>query len=135
MLTSFVLSGDCVSTLYIYIYTPKNYNLSHVNGRLTHLSLSSTSAILYCYTVYDNNNVIAVLPKFEVTLTGPSQLERDDNHFDVTVEAKYTFGEDVDGRVKINATLVSSTRKESLVIYEHTANLVWMQAKYGEASI
>lgn len=58
-------------------------------------------------------------------MTGPKQLERDDNHFDVTVEAKYTFGEDVDGRVKINATLTSFTRKESFVIHKSTANLVW----------
>ena len=69
-----------------------------------------------------------------MTLTGPSQLERDDNHFDVTVDAKYTFGEDVDGSVKINATLVSSTRRESFVIYERTAKLVWVQTKHGEAS-
>ena len=91
--------------------------------------MSSTSAITIVDTVYDNN-LIAVLPKFEVTLSGSNQLERDDNHFDVTVEAKYTFGEDVDGRVKINATLMSSTREESFVIYERTANLVWIQAKY-----
>ena len=84
-----------------------------------------------CYILYC---LIAVLPKFEVTLTGPNQLERDDNHFDVTVEAKYTFGEDVDGRVKINATLMSSTRRESSVIYERTANLVWTQAKYVKTS-
>ena len=61
-----------------------------------------------------------------MTLSGPEQLEKDDNYFDVTVEAKYTFGEDVEGKVKINATLVSSTRGESLVFFDRTANLVSM---------
>ena len=65
-----------------------------------------------------------VLPKFEVTLTGPQQLERDDDFFDVTVEAKYTFGENVNGRVKINATLMSATRRQSIVFYERTALMV-----------
>ena len=43
---------------------------------------------------------------------------------DVTVEAKYTFGENVAGRVKINATLMSSLRRESLVFYDQTVDLV-----------
>ena len=59
-----------------------------------------------------------------MTLTGPKQLERDDNFIEVAVEAKYTFGENVDGRVKVNATLMSSIRRESLVFYNQTANLV-----------
>lgn len=66
----------------------------------------------------------AVLPKFEVTLTGPEQLERDDNFIEAVVEAKYTFGENVAGRVKVNATLISSQRGESLVFHEQTASLV-----------
>ena len=59
-----------------------------------------------------------------MTLTGPQQLERDDDFIDVTVEAKYTFGENVNGRVKINATLMSSTRRESMVFYDKTADMV-----------
>ena len=66
----------------------------------------------------------AVLPKFEVTLTGPEQLERDDDFIEAVVEAKYTFGENVAGRVKVNATLMSSQRGESLVFHEQTASLV-----------
>ena len=57
-------------------------------------------------------------------MTGPQQLERDDDFIDVTVEAKYTFGENVNGRVKINATLTSATRRESIVFYERTALMV-----------
>lgn len=66
----------------------------------------------------------AVLPKFEVILTGPEQLERDDDFIEAVVEAKYTFGENVAGRVKVNATLMSSLRGESLVFHEQTASLV-----------
>ena len=66
-----------------------------------------------------------VLPKFEVTLTGPKQLERDDDFIEAVVDAKYTFGENVDGRVKINATLMSNLRGESLVFFDTTATLVW----------
>ena len=66
----------------------------------------------------------AVLPKFEVTLTGPEQLERDDKFIEAIVEAKYTFGENVAGRVKVNATLMSSQRGESLVFYDQTGSLV-----------
>ncbi len=65
-----------------------------------------------------------VLPKFEVSLTGPNQLERDDEFIEAEVEAKYTFGENVVGRVKINATLMSSQRGESLVFFDQTASLV-----------
>ena len=84
-------------------------------------SLEQTS----CVIILVNNVTLIVLPKYEVTLTGPEQLEKDDSDFDITVEAKYTFGEDVEGRVKINATLMSSTRAESLVFYDRTANLVY----------
>ena len=66
----------------------------------------------------------SVLPKFEVTLTGPKQLERDDDFIEVVVEARYTFGENVAGRVKLNATLTSSQRGESLAFFDQTASLV-----------
>ena len=61
-----------------------------------------------------------------MTLTGPEQLERDDKFIEAVVEAKYTFGENVAGRVKVNATLMSSQRGESLVFYDQTGSLVRM---------
>lgn len=72
-----------------------------------------------------------VLPKFEVSLTGPKQLERDDEFIEAVVEAKYTFGENVAGRVKLNATLVSLQRGESLVFYDRTTTLVCSNVLIG----
>ena len=59
-----------------------------------------------------------------MTLTGPQQLERDDNTITGLVEAIYTFGEPLQGTVKINATLTASGRRESLVFYDSTHTLV-----------
>lgn len=67
---------------------------------------------------------LTVLPRFEVTLKAPEQLERTDDKIEVVVNAVYVFGENVQGSVKINATLESSGRRESLAFFDKTSSLV-----------
>ena len=64
-----------------------------------------------------------VLPRFEVTLDAPKQLEREED-IELTVSAKYVFGENVQGSVKLNATLEASSRRESLPFHDRTISLV-----------
>ncbi|XP_064400639.1 C3 and PZP-like alpha-2-macroglobulin domain-containing protein 8 [Halichondria panicea] len=64
-----------------------------------------------------------VLPRFEVSLDSPGQLEREED-IQVTVRARYVFGENVQGRVKLNATLEASSRRESLPFHDKTVPLV-----------
>ena len=66
----------------------------------------------------------AVLPRFEVTLKAPEQLEKTDDKIEVVINALYVFGENVRGTVKVNATLESSGRRESLAFFEKTVSLV-----------
>ncbi|CAI8027819.1 Murinoglobulin-1, partial [Geodia barretti] len=64
-----------------------------------------------------------VLPRFEVEMTGPNQIQRTDNVIEGTVTGTYTFGERVDGTVRVNATLTSSSRRESIPFYDTTVPL------------
>ncbi len=75
--------------------------------------------------IFDNCSFLlaTVLPRFEVTLDSPGQLEREED-VQVTVMARYVFGENVQGMVKLNATLVASSRRESLPFHEGTVPLV-----------
>ena len=57
-------------------------------------------------------------------LTGPKQLVRDDDFIEATVEAKYTFGGDVQGTVKLNATLITKSKGQNLTFFERSASLV-----------
>jgi len=65
-----------------------------------------------------------VLPRFEVILEGPKQLTREEEYITGRVIAKYTFGERVQGTVKMNATLETSIRRKSFLFYERIAALV-----------
>ncbi len=65
-----------------------------------------------------------MLPKFEVTLSVPKQLQESTDFIEGFVDAKYTFGSDVQGVIKINATLQSSRRSENLVFFERFFRLV-----------
>ncbi len=67
--------------------------------------------------------MVTVLPRFEVSLDSPGQLEREED-IQVTVRARYVFGENVQGRVKLNATLEASSRRESLPFHDKTVPLV-----------
>jgi CD109 antigen len=64
-----------------------------------------------------------VLPRFEVTLEGPKQITKELDTIEGTVDATYTFGEKVQGTVRVNATLESYRRRESFVFYDVTAEL------------
>lgn len=59
-----------------------------------------------------------------MTLTVPEQLERDDQVIVVSVAAVYVFGENLQGSVKVNATLESGGRRESLTFYDEKKSLV-----------
>lgn len=58
-----------------------------------------------------------------MSLVTPRQLEREED-IEVTVSAKYVFGENVHGSLKLNATLEAVTRRESLPFHERTMPLV-----------
>lgn len=64
-----------------------------------------------------------MLPRFEVSLEAPRQLEREED-IQVTVSAEYVFGENVQGTVKLNATLEARSRRESLPFHDRTVALV-----------
>ena len=44
--------------------------------------------------------------------------------------SRYTFGERVDGTVRVNATLTSSSRRESIPFYDTTVPLVSLSPEY-----
>lgn len=58
-----------------------------------------------------------------MSLDTPRQLERGED-IEVTINARYVFGENVQGSLKLNATLEAATRRESLPFHERTLPLV-----------